>query len=156
MSLVFIYILLPVIAAVIAVCLKEKQNTIRNFISFASSAIVLVYSFFHIDKFYILGAELSQDLNLYMMIKTDALNSFLIFAVSAFIFLVLIYSIKYLEDKPNAKWFHFNLLITLSFSIGALMSDSLLLLLFFWEGLLLTLYGFLILSNNTQRAKDTA
>ena len=46
-----------------------------------------------------------------------------------------------MRDKPYLNQFYSYLLITLAMTNGAVLADNLVLLLFFWEGLLLTLFG---------------
>lgn len=156
MNLVLPYIILPLIAALICAFIREENKIARNIVTFTASSVVLVFSFLNIEKFFLYATELLGDFNMYMMFRIDNFSSYLIFAIAGFVFLTLIYAMSYLKDKPLSKWFHFNLMITLSFACGVLMADSFILLLLFWEGLLLSLYGFLVLSNNTQEAKQTA
>ncbi len=156
MNLLLPYIILPLIAALICAFIREENKLARNITTFTASSLVLVLSFLNIDKFFLYANELLGDFNMYMMFRIDTFSSYLIFAIAGFVFLTLIYAMSYLKDKPLSKWFHFNLMITLSFACGVLMADSFILLLLFWEGLLLSLYGFLVLSNNTQEAKNTA
>ena len=68
-------------------------------------------------------------------------SSFIILAAAFFSLLAVIYSLKFLKDKDSSKQFYQYLLISLSFVNGAVLANNLVLLLFFWEGLLLTLFG---------------
>jgi len=68
-------------------------------------------------------------------------SSFIILAAAVFSFLIALYSISYLQNNAIAKQFYAYLLISVSFVNGAVLADNLVLLLFFWEGLLGTLFG---------------
>ena len=46
-----------------------------------------------------------------------------------------------MRDKPRLNQFYCYLLVTLAMTNGAVLADNLVLMLFFWEGLLLTLFG---------------
>ena len=46
-----------------------------------------------------------------------------------------------MRDKPYLNQFYSYLLITLAMANGAVLSDNLVLMLFFWEGLMLTMFG---------------
>ena len=68
-------------------------------------------------------------------------SAFILVAASAFSFLFVLYSCSFMRDKPYLNQFYSYLLITLAMTNGAVLADNLVLLLFFWEGLLLTLFG---------------
>ncbi|MDO8535717.1 MAG: proton-conducting transporter membrane subunit [Candidatus Omnitrophota bacterium] len=74
-------------------------------------------------------------------------SSFIMSAVAVFGVLVTLYSTASLRDKAYAKLFYVYLLISVAFANGAVLADNLILLLFFWEGLLLTLFGMIAIGN---------
>lgn len=55
--------------------------------------------------------------------------------------LIAIYSWHFFQDKKQLLKFYFYLLITLGLASGAVLANNLFIMLFFWEGLLLTLYA---------------
>jgi formate hydrogenlyase subunit 3/multisubunit Na+/H+ antiporter MnhD subunit len=82
-----------------------------------------------------LGSQVEFSLRLY------SFSAFIILATAVFGFLVALFSAKSLEGKPYARQFYAYLLITLAFVNGAVLADNLLVLLFFWEGLLVTIFA---------------
>jgi formate hydrogenlyase subunit 3/multisubunit Na+/H+ antiporter MnhD subunit len=68
-------------------------------------------------------------------------NSFIIAAISVFTFLTAFYCASFFNNKNNSRQFYTYLLLTLGMSNGAVLADNLVVMLFFWEGLLLTLFG---------------
>jgi len=74
-------------------------------------------------------------------------SSFCVVFVSLFGFLIVIYSIKFFAEKKVPGYYGF-LLINLGAVNGALLSNNLIVLLFFWGIALLTLYGLLRNSEN--------
>jgi NADH-quinone oxidoreductase subunit L len=96
-----------------------------------------------------LGQSLEFSLRLY------SFSAFILLAVSAFGFLITLYSSAYTAGKGYAKQFYAYLLITLSFVNGAVLADNLLVLLFFWEGMLATIFG-LIAIGGTKGSFTTA
>ena len=72
-------------------------------------------------------------------------SAFILLAMAAFIFLIALYTTSFLAGRSNAKPFYAYLLFTLSFASGAVLANNLILLLFFWEGLLLTLFGMIFI-----------
>ncbi len=74
-------------------------------------------------------------------------SSFIMSAVAVFGALITLYSTASLRDKGYAKLFYIYLLISIAFANGVVLADNLILLLFFWEGLLLTLFGMIAIGN---------
>jgi formate hydrogenlyase subunit 3/multisubunit Na+/H+ antiporter MnhD subunit len=68
-------------------------------------------------------------------------SGFIILAAAFFGLLVVLYALNFLKGKDSSKQFYTYLLISLSFVNGAVLANNLIVLLFFWEGLLLTLFG---------------
>jgi NADH-quinone oxidoreductase subunit L len=79
--------------------------------------------------------------------RIDQLSAFIALASSIFILLVGIYSIVFLKDKKYAGQFYLYLLISFIFVNGVVLADNLFLMLFFWEGLLATLFGMIAIGN---------
>ncbi|MCL2817972.1 MAG: hypothetical protein FWD39_06275 [Clostridiales bacterium] len=79
-------------------------------------------------------------------LKADSLSSFIVFAAAAFAFLVSVYSLAFLKGKRYGGGFIFYLLITMALVNGAVLANDLVVMLFFWEGLLITLFGMILLS----------
>ncbi len=71
---------------------------------------------------------------------------FLIFVAAGF-FLIILYSAVFLKSKGYTGVFMLYMFISLAMINGALMSDNLGVMLFFWEGLLCTLFGILLINN---------
>ena len=68
-------------------------------------------------------------------------SGFILLSVAFFGFLIVFYSTVFMQAKKYLNQFYFYFLITLAFVNGVVLADNLLLLLFFWEGLLLALFG---------------
>jgi NADH-quinone oxidoreductase subunit L len=82
------------------------------------------------------------DLRLY------AFSRFIMVAAAAFAFLVALYSLKPLRDHPRVNEFYAYLLITLGATNGAVLANNFVLMLVFWETLLITTYLFITLGKN--------
>ncbi len=74
-------------------------------------------------------------------------SQLMILAAAVFIFLVGLYSVSFLKDKAYSGRFFFYYLVTLALVNGAFLANNLVVMLFFWEGLLATLFGMLVLVN---------
>ena len=77
-------------------------------------------------------------------VKLTAFSAFLLVAVAGFGFLVTLYSTLFLRGRRAAHRFFFYALFTLGLANGVLLADDLVLLLIFWEGLLLTTFGMIV------------
>jgi formate hydrogenlyase subunit 3/multisubunit Na+/H+ antiporter MnhD subunit len=71
----------------------------------------------------------------------EAFNTFIVVACAAFAFLLSLLSVSYMAGKPRLNEYYGYLLFTLAAACGAVFADNLVVLLFFWEILALTLYG---------------
>lgn len=71
-------------------------------------------------------------------------SAFITLAASAFAFLISLYSSVFMADKPLRRQFWAFLLLTLSFVNGAVLANNLVLMLFFWEGLLVMLFAMIM------------
>ncbi len=87
------------------------------------------------------GFGISFSLRLY------AFSGFILLATACFGFLIMIYSSVFLFDKKYSKLFYSYFLIMIGFVNGAVLANNLILMLFFWEGTLLTIFGMIALGN---------
>ena len=159
MNLILIPIVLPLVSALILLALPEKTKYARELLSAAVTAVCLLAGF-SILLSALFGQPEALNLpwagaGLSFSLRADQLSSFVLMSVSLFSFLISVYSFSF-ESKGASKWFFFNLLMTQAFAAGAVLSENLLALLFFWEGLLVFLYTFIALSQKTGAAKNTA
>ncbi|MFH1190425.1 MAG: proton-conducting transporter membrane subunit [Candidatus Omnitrophota bacterium] len=74
-------------------------------------------------------------------------SAFIILAVSALSALVILYSTVFMREKAHSGLFYGLLLISISLANGAVLADNLVLMLFFWEGLLGALWGMISIGN---------
>ncbi|MCX5751871.1 MAG: proton-conducting transporter membrane subunit [Candidatus Saganbacteria bacterium] len=72
-------------------------------------------------------------------------SGFILLATAGFGFLIALYCTSFLKDKDYAKQFYLYYLISLAFTNGAILADNLILLLFFWEGLLGSIFGLILI-----------
>lgn len=70
-------------------------------------------------------------------------SSFILAAAACFALLISLYSLYFLKERAHTSQFYAYLLISLAMVNGAVLADNLLLMLFFWEGLLCTIFGFI-------------
>lgn len=119
--------------------IKEAITLLATFANLAVTLFLFGKSFFYSIPW--AGFGISFSLRLYPF------SAFIIAATAIFGFLIALYSSSFLFKKNYSKLFYAYLLVSLSFVTGATLADNLILLLFFWEGLLVTLFGMIALGS---------
>jgi formate hydrogenlyase subunit 3/multisubunit Na+/H+ antiporter MnhD subunit len=86
-----------------------------------------------------LDGIVSFDLRLY------SFNGFILFWIALTGFLVSLFSLIKVKALPRVREYYGYILLTLAAAGGSLLADNFVVFLFFWEGLLLTMYGLITL-----------
>ncbi len=154
-----IAVALPLFSALLLLLISEKTKYLKELLSIGVLLTSLIASGMGL-LIASTGAMPSLELQWLgtlssFSLKADMLSSFLLAAVSMFSLAAAVYSFS-MDRKGASKWFYFNLLMTQSLAAGAALSDSLIAMLFFWEGMLVFLYTFIALSSDRKETKDTA
>jgi NADH-quinone oxidoreductase subunit L len=74
-------------------------------------------------------------------LRLYSFSGFIVLAAAGFALAITLYSLPFMAKREHTGLFYFQLLLSVAFANGAALADNLILLLFFWEGLLITLYG---------------
>ena len=74
-------------------------------------------------------------------------GNFIVLASAVFILLTALYCSVFLYGKSYSKQFYFYFLLSVGLTNGAVLADNLLLVLFFWEAMLLPLFGMIAIGN---------
>jgi len=80
-------------------------------------------------------------------IRIYSFSAFIMLAAASFGVLIALYCASFMKGKKYAAQFYLLLLLSLIFIDGAVVADNLLVMLFFWEGLLATLFGMIAIGN---------
>jgi len=146
MHILLILTFLPILAAIAIGLAPWKWRLAKETLALAATAanLAIAITLFGRDISYSvpwagLGFEFSLRLYNY--------SAFTILAAAALVFLVTVFSTVSLFDKKYAKLFYAYLLVSLSFLNGAVLADNLIVMLFFWEGFLLTIFGLIYIGN---------
>ncbi|HWR23170.1 MAG TPA: proton-conducting transporter membrane subunit [Feifaniaceae bacterium] len=105
------------------------------------------------------GNEIAVDLpwggfGMEFSLRLYPFSGFILLAAAIIALLVALYSAAFLRDKPCARRFYAFFLLTVALVNGAVLSNNLVLLLFFWEGILCTMFAMLL--NNQPGGFKTA
>ena len=82
-----------------------------------------------------LGLGIDFDLRLYQF------SAFILLALAGFLFLIALYTTAKMKGAPREREFMAYVFLTAAFANGAALANNFVPLVFFWEGLLVTLYG---------------
>jgi NADH-quinone oxidoreductase subunit L len=137
-------ILVPLIAGVITLLWRRRSGHIQETIALATTAFTLVMAavlYNHDKTFSLPWAGFGME----FLLRLYHFSSFILLAAAGFSFLVVLYCGSFMRGKEHVNQFYAYLLLTLAFVNGAVLADNLVLLLFFWEGLLGTLFGLIAL-----------
>ena len=139
-------ILIPCGAGVASLVLAKKSLLLQGVFALGATLInlFLTISLFKQNLTLVLpwaGLGLEFSLRLYHF------SAFIILSISVFGFLIALYSIVSMKGKRFLNQFYGYFLITLAMAIGAVLANNLVIMLFFWEALLLTLFGFIAIGN---------
>ena len=161
-------ITLPIIAGLLLFFLPEKLRTLKAIIALLISIItfcltIIIYSadfkagnlntIFGRSGIIVFGFDFLQAATRYLVFNCDNLSRLIILFISIFGFLILLYSTVYIKEGRIKNYYPY-FLITLGCSYGAVLSDNLLLFLFFWGMLGITLYK--LISGHDEGSSATA
>ncbi|MFA6079238.1 MAG: proton-conducting transporter membrane subunit, partial [Candidatus Omnitrophota bacterium] len=138
-------ILIPLAAGVIAL-LANKIRGLKEGVSLIGTAANLLVAI-ALFKANIIFSAPWAGAGFEFLLRCYQFSAFIILAVAAFSFLVTLYSCVFMRDKAFANQFYAYLLISIALINGAVLADNLILMLFFWEGMLLTLFGMIAIGN---------
>ena len=88
------------------------------------------------------------------LLSIDSLSAFVLLFIAIFGVLIILYSIGFMKDRVNIGNYYAYILATIAGSIGAVLSNNLLLFIVFWGFLAITLY--LLIAIGGEKAKGAA
>ncbi|MDR0843216.1 MAG: NADH-quinone oxidoreductase subunit L [Acidobacteriota bacterium] len=145
-NLMLLAIFFPIVWAVIPLVLVKKNSLVAG-------VATIIASFVNLGVVYLVyGNEVSITIPwagwfFEFTLRNYQFSSFILSAAAVFGALLSIYNTVFLKNKTYGWLFHAYFLLTLGFVNGAILADNLLLLLFFWEGLLGLLFGMIYLGH---------
>lgn len=87
-------------------------------------------------------------------LRLYAFSQFIVAAIVGFVFLIIMYSIKFMEERSRNNQFYGFLFLAEAMAIGSVLANNLAVMLFFWEGLLISL--FVLITLGREQAFKTA
>lgn len=132
-------ILLPAAVGLLVLPLK-KSGGLRSFLTLAATAANLALAIWAFGREATVnapwvGPAMEFSLRLYHF------SGFILLAAAGFSLLVVLYATAFMKNHPRSNQFMAYLLFSMTLVNGATLADNLVVMLFFWEGLLATLLG---------------
>lgn len=138
-------ILLPAVAGLVVLALA-RVRILRNAVILAAAfaTLALAWTLFGREATLALGwAPFGLDFSL----KLGHFSTFMLMAASGFCCAICIYALAFMSGRKHSGQFFAYLFFSIAMTNGAVLADNLVLLLFFWEGLLLTLFGMIAIGS---------
>lgn len=138
-------ILFPAAVGIILFLIPAKVKLVREVLGVLASAVLLYLGFalFSVKNLSLkadwLGLGINFDLRLYQF------SSFILLALAGFLFLIVLYSTVKMKDHPRVREYYLYVFLAAAFSNGAVLANNFILLIFFWEALLITTYALVTL-----------
>lgn len=137
-NILLLPIFIPLIAAAVIFCLPEKRGNVKRavfslgvILNFIAAVILFNKRLDFILPWLGFGIDFS--------LRGYFFANFIVLAIAFFALVIGIYTLSFLRGKDYAGFFLACTLIAVSFTQGAVLSDNLVLLLFFWESLLVVM-----------------
>ncbi|MDD2680033.1 MAG: proton-conducting transporter membrane subunit, partial [Candidatus Omnitrophica bacterium] len=139
-------IIIPLFSGMAMFLFPQKMRRLKETLFVLSGLAGLCLAVFLFKENFIfslpwLGPGLELSFRLYNF------SAFMLLATAFFGFFIALYSVIFMQGRKFAAQFYGYFLLCLAFSNGVFLADNLLLLLFFWEGLLLLLFGMISVGN---------
>jgi formate hydrogenlyase subunit 3/multisubunit Na+/H+ antiporter MnhD subunit len=145
-------ILFPAILGVIVLLIPSRWKGITGVITFLGTSLLLVWAWLLFTSGEIILSRPWVAGVIAFDLRSYPFGSFILLWVAIFGFLISLYSLVKVRGHPRIREYYGYLLFTLAVAGGAVLANNFLVFLFFWEGLLLTLYGLISLgSSNAPR-----
>lgn len=141
-------ILIPFITGVLCILISDKLKGIKEFLAILATGIgvVLASYLFSFDELRFFSNWLPFGIDIDF--KLYHFSKFVLLGASGFSFLIALYSAAFMSGrKYNLRLYYTYLLFSSAFTYGAMLANNLIVMLFFWGGLLITLYGMIAIGN---------
>jgi NADH-quinone oxidoreductase subunit L len=133
-------ILIPAVVGVLVLLMRKAQSPVRDGLALLATLASAAVSFT------LYGREMSLNLpwagfGMDFALRLYHFSGFTVAAIGGFGFLVALFAQKFMRGRKHASQFYAYMLFALSMANGAVLADHLVTMLFFWEGLLLVIFG---------------
>lgn len=151
-TILMLLIIIPAVLGLLFLALRTKVKYFHESIGLIFSAYLLYL------VIALWGSNISVNIpwagfGFNLQFRFYAFSQFITAAIAGIVILVTLFSVKFLEDHPRKNIFYGLLFISEAMAMGAVLANNLVVLLFFWESILITL--FLMINLGTENAYRT-
>ncbi len=136
-------VFLPITGVLLGFLINRLRSEF-SFIAFVGTLFVAINLFIRSRSGPLEPVSIASILGINFTIYVDSLAGFVILLNAIFAFLTWLYALKAMAKNPNEKVYSLFIGLTLSAANGVMISGNLLFLLIFWNILVFSLYGFLL------------
>ncbi len=137
MNILLYPMIIPLAAGLLALMIPRAGGRIREIVALAGSIVAAVFAgiaaFGNGTKIASMEWFRVQQFAFSLDLRVDALSAFILFAISVFAVLIVIYSMGYMSGRERLNEYYAYLLWTSAAASTAVMADNLALLLIAWE-----------------------
>ncbi len=139
-------ILLPIVGGLLGFFI----NRLRTEFNFLGFFLTLFFSIklFIISRTQTIAYSIAEVFGIDFRFYLDSLAGFIVLFTAIFAFLIWLYSLRSMSKKPREREYYLFIALTLSAANGVVVTGNLIFLLIFWNVLVFTLYGILLVGKN--------
>ena len=137
-NILLMLVIIPLVAAILILAIRRLSEIIALLAT--GSMLIIAIALFRQNLTYSLSLPWAG-FGIEFIFRLYHFSAFILLAITAFAFLIVLYSCSFMHGKNYVNQFYSYLLISAAMANGAVLADNFVLLLFFWEGLLVTLFG---------------
>jgi formate hydrogenlyase subunit 3/multisubunit Na+/H+ antiporter MnhD subunit len=156
--MLILFVAVPAAAGVLCLLMpRERARWLPSVIAVLASTVQLALAawLFGTDlRFDAVWLGAGTGAGIDIALRMTRMSSFILLAAAGFSWLVSLYATASMHKAPSVKPFFAWMMLTVAMASGAVLADNLVLLVVFWEGLLLTLFG--MISTGARRPYGTA
>ncbi len=148
-NILLIPILVPIIAGILTLILPKSIKWGKEILAIIATAVTMYYAV-------VIFKAGGEGLRMFVPWTSFGINfdlwayhfpKFILLAAAGFEILLALYTASFMEGKNRSKEYFAYFLLTAGLANGAILSNNFVLMLFFWESLLATLYGMISIGN---------
>lgn len=145
-NMMFLAILIPIAAGLLALASGKRLGALAAFTAVAATLANFAGAIFLFGK---TGSVLLPwaGFGIEFSLRLYPFSAFIVLATAFFALLAAVYSTAFMKGKNFLNQYYAYLLLSVGLANGAALADNLIVLLFFWEGLLVTLFGMISIGN---------
>jgi len=153
---ILLMIIIPAVISLLILLISKKDRFIKDILAFIAVSANFIISILLFKDVILLNFNWIKigNFQLNLSFRLYHFSAFILASVAFFALLTVIYSISFMRNKNNLKIFYSFMLLTLGFVNGAVLSNNLILMLFFWEALLI--FMFVLILTGGQKSIKTA